>query len=263
MFFNIKNTAVALAACAVCVFAQSRPFPQAGSNGFVGTVIKPNNRTQDQLDQDVKNAFNTYKNKYYKTSSIGGYILHYSKEYGNRTISEGHGYGMIIFALMGDKDAFDKMNQFRKAKPSNINNKLMSWEIYKLSASGAEEDAATDGDLDNAYALLLAYKQWGDNSYLTDATTLINAIKQSEMHSNRRTKLGDWDNSANASRSSDWMPGHFRAFYEATKDEFWKGAADTVYALLARRYNSTSGLIADFTNGTNADPDATGGGTGE
>jgi endo-1,4-beta-D-glucanase Y len=164
---------------------------------------------------------------------------------------------MIIFALMGDKDRFDNLNQFRKAKPSTYtsNSKLMTWEVFKLSASGGEDDAATDGDLDNAYALLLAYKQWG-GSYLDEAITLINAIESSEMHTNRRTALGDWDSkSGTNSRSSDWMPGHFRAFYEATGKEFWKGAADTVYALLARRYNNSTGLIADFTYGNNADPD--------
>lgn len=78
-----------------------------------------------------------------------------------------------------------------------------------------------------------------------------------------RTNLGDWNKSGNATRSSDWMPGHFRAFYEATKDDFWLNAADTVYNLLAQCSDPTTGLIPDFAKGAPAKPDASGGGTGE
>jgi len=280
MFFNTKNTAVILIVCAVCSFAQSRPFPQAGKNGFIGTVIKPSNRTQDQLNQDVTKIYDSYKSRFHTQSGN----KHYIKATGNGepedypsgcykkelTISEAHGYGMIIFALMAgyDKDAktiFDGMNELRKAQKATGNSNLMSWVVCNINANGQVGGSATDGDLDNAYALLLAYKQWGDSKYLNDATTLINAIKSSEMHGSPyyRTNLGDWNKSGNATRSSDWMPGHFRAFREATGDAFWSQAADTVYNLLAQCSNPTTGLIPDFAKGQPAKADPTAGGTGE
>ena len=273
MFFKVKNTAVVLTACAICAFAQSRPFPQASNNGFVGTVIKPSNRTQDQLNQDVTKIYDSYKSRFLRQAGSKYYIL--AKGQGDSpcsevSISEAHGYGMIIFALMAgyDRDAktiFDGMNELRKAQKSTGNSNLMSWVVCNASASSASpDDAATDGDLDNAYALLLAYKQWGGN-YLNEAKTLINAIKSSEMHGSPyyRTNLGDWDRSANNTRSSDWMPGHFRAFREATEDAFWSQAADTVYNLLAQCSNATTGLIPDFATGAPARPDKYAGGADE
>jgi len=271
MFLSIKNTAFVLTACVVCLFAQNRPFPQAANNGFVGTVIKPSNRTQDVLNSDVIAKYDNYKNRYLKSSGNYYYIRAEGEGPGGAsalTISEAHGYGMIIFALMAGYDSnakkiFDGMNALRKAQPAESNSNLMSWIVFNVNQQ-AKQSSATDGDLDNAYALLLAYKQWGDNAYLNDAKTLINAIKSSEMHvSNYRTNLGDWDRSANNTRSSDWMPGHFRAFREATGDAFWSQAADTVYNLLAQCSNTTTGLIPDFATGIPAKADANAGGTGE
>ena len=258
------------------MFAQTRPFPQAGKFEMAGSVIKPSNKTQGVLNSDITTIFTNYKNTYLKTASGGKYYINATGEGEHpcgidpKTISEAHGYGMIIFALMAgyDSDAktiFDGMNALRKAQQSKGNAKLMSWVVCDANASSARVDnSATDGDLDNAYALLLAYKQWGDNQYLTDAKELIGAIKASSMHTSAlRTSLGDWDWSANNTRTSDWMPGHFRAFYEATGDVFWKNVADNVYTMLGQCSNPSTGLIPDFATGSPAKPDATGGGTGE
>ncbi|MGG4397493.1 glycosyl hydrolase family 8 [Paenibacillus thiaminolyticus] len=60
----------------------------------------------------------------------------------------------------------------------------------------AGSDAATDGDMDMAYALLLADKQWGSSSginYRAEAVNLINAIMQSEVNKQAwHLKHGDW-----------------------------------------------------------------------
>ncbi|MDR0304249.1 MAG: hypothetical protein LBH98_05720 [Chitinispirillales bacterium] len=251
------------------LFAQNRPFPQAADNGFVGTVIKPSNREQNDLNDDVKKLYDSYKSRFLRQSGSRYYILatgngdDEDKPCKNeQTISEAHGYGMIIFALMAgyDKDAkniFDGMNELRKAQKATGNSNLMSWVVCNVNANNVQvSSSATDGDLDNAYALLLAYKQWDDNSYLNDAKTLIDAIMSSEMHTSiYRTNLGDWDRNGNRSRSSDWMPGHFRAFYAANQKDFWRQAADTVYALLAQCSNQTTGLIPDFVTGSPAKPD--------
>ena len=53
---------------------------------------------------------------------------------------------------------------------------------------GPESGSATDGDLDIAFALLLADKQWGSGgAYLAEAKKVIAAIKEKEM--NAMTKL--------------------------------------------------------------------------
>src|SRR6185436_14412626 len=89
---------------------------------------------------------------------------------------------MMILALMASYDAnaktvFDSMNRVRKAFPSSSDPRLMSWVVPNNGDKSVKpQPPATDGDMDMAYALLLAFDQWGDeatNHYLADAKTLI------------------------------------------------------------------------------------------
>lgn len=85
------------------------------------------------------------------------------------TVSEAHGYGMLIAVLMSDYDSeahgiFDGMYRYYLAHPSGIAPHLMAWQQSDngkalIDSNGA--DSATDGDLDIAYALLLADSVWG------------------------------------------------------------------------------------------------------
>jgi len=259
------------------------PVPPPPDPSWDGHRIKPNG-TQEQLNKNVRDKYDAYKARFLKPAANGKY---YIEATGNGeggetavTISEAHGYGMMIFALMADQDAdarkyFDGMNALRKAQRSTGNPDLMSWIVIDPNSNGiATEASATDGDLDNAYALLLAHKKWGDNKYLEDAKILIDAIKKSSMHQKKlRTALGDWnqdwgnrwtDTKGYPTRSSDWMPGHFRAFAKATNDNFWNQVADNVYnTLIPEVANKITGLLPCFGTDTPLKPDPKGGETGE
>src|SRR4029078_8999971 len=96
--------------------------------------------------------------------------------------SEEHVCGMMSLALMAGHDPmaktyFDSMNKVRKAFPSREDKRLMSWVVPKTGDTSVKpQPPATDGDMDMAYALLLAYDQWGNeetNHYLADAKTVI------------------------------------------------------------------------------------------
>jgi endo-1,4-beta-D-glucanase Y len=254
-----------LAVAFFLVGCNSDPINGGDEPGGTGNAIKPNNRTQDQMDSDVTGKYNTYKNNYLVNTGNYSYIKATGTNESENaiTISEAHGYGMIIFALMDDRTNFDRMNAFRKAHPSNGNSNLMSWFVNVVGQVPNTGSTATDGDLDIAYALCLASKKWG-TTYQNEARTYINAIKATNMsQSTKRTRLGSWSNDINT-RSSDWRPAHFRAFYNVTKDDFWLQAADTVYKLIGQVSNSTTGLIPDFITGQNpARPDPNAGGTGE
>jgi hypothetical protein len=112
----------------------------------------------------------------------------------------------------------------------------------------------------------LAYRQWGEQSYLNDARNIIRGLRESTMHLNNathRTKLGDWHSwdwgnrqpfataTNTTSRTSDWRPSHFRAFAEVDDAGFWLAAADTVYALLGQVSHPITGLMPDFIIGVN------------
>ncbi|MCG8580362.1 MAG: glycosyl hydrolase family 8 [Bacteroidales bacterium] len=240
-----------------------KPFPQTI---VFDNCIKPNHISQEQMNEDVIDYFNQWLKNYVRVSNGttpgGGYYVRMNGTGGDGseiTTSEAHGYGMIVFALMAGqfKDAqkyFDGMlNMFEKHR-STGNPECMSWVIHETEEHRYDKGSATDGDMDVAYALLLADKQWGSDgaiNYLEKAKAIITeGVKQSDMSSvSMRSMLGDWDTNIYSSRSSDWMTAHFRCYHTVTSDNFWLAAADEVYKLidaLTANYSSATGLMPDF-----------------
>ena len=187
-------------------------------------------------------------------------------------VSEAQGYGMMITAIMAGYDLnaklyFDGLYNYYKAHPSIINPTLMAWQQIEGCEDVPGADAATDGDLDIAYALLLAHAQWGSAgviNYLSEANTLIDAIYTSEInHNNQTIKLGDWVSGSTSpmsysTRSSDFMPDHFRSFYEATGDNNWNLTIDRCYTInssIRTNFSPATGLMPDFIRHTNTSPD--------
>jgi endo-1,4-beta-D-glucanase Y len=262
--------------CSSSLLAQQMGFPQ---HKDFDKCIKPGFSTS-AMDSSVSKYYKTWKNNFLGTakSTPGGY---YVKAQGTSsantiTVSEAHGYGMIIMALMAGtdplaepnaRDYFDGMVKFFRAHPCETDNDLMSWEI-DTNSSGQEvfkkASTATDGDLDMAYALVLAHYQWGSAgaiNYLDEAKKVIAAIKRRDMNlTNKRVMLGDfgeWTNPSHpyyaASRPSDWMYDHFRVFADITQDSFWKQVADTAYSIYKQfipNNSAATGLISDFLKGT-------------
>ncbi|WGU92218.1 glycosyl hydrolase family 8 [Paenibacillus dendritiformis] len=253
----------------------NRPFPQHQS--YASGVIKPNNVSQSQMDNEVKRLYDEWKARYLKKNPYvsNQYFVHYNlngesdDEYPNAvTTSEANGYGMLITAYMAGHDAnaktyFDGLYRFYKAHPSEINSKLMAWQQIDngsaiVNNTEAGSDAATDGDMDMAFALLLADKQWGSSSginYRAEAVNLINAIMQSEVNQKSwHLKLGDWASDTDSkwgkgTRPSDFMLNHLRAFKAATGDSRWDNVLNQTYTIIQQLfsgYSSSTGLMPDF-----------------
>lgn len=243
-----------------------KPFPQ--SMDWVG-CIKPA-LSQTELNNDVASFYETWKSNFLKpTNTPGGYYV-----YGDCTgctvpskgTSEGHGYGMLITALMAGYDDnaktyFDGLYQYFDTHRSTTNNELMCWNVAQDERPPWTGSAA-DGDMDIAYALLLAHYQWGsdgDVNYLQEAKDMITyGLKVSDMSTaTKRVMLGDWDTDPYSTRSSDWMTGHMRAYYAATNDVFWNEAADEVYSIMntiVANYSPNTALMPDFVVGQNPQP---------
>jgi len=147
--------------------AQNFPFPQHPR--YAAGSIKPSHRTQAQLDQDVRAAYDAWKTAYLRTAgTVGGNTLWRvvcNTDGNNNTVSEGQGYGILIVALMAghDPDAraiVDGLWRYFDNYPSGGDNRLMSWNI---NANGQVQDgnsSAFDGDNDVALGLLVAASQW-------------------------------------------------------------------------------------------------------
>jgi hypothetical protein len=105
-------------------------------------------------------------------------------------------------------------------------------------------------------ALLMADRQWGSSgkwNYLQEAKNTIAAIKSICMKPDGTTR---GLSTANVSRTSDYMIGHFRAFAAATGDSFWNTAIDRAYYLanLMQTTFSSAGLMPDFIVNTDGAP---------
>jgi endoglucanase len=245
--------------------------PYPNHTNYIGNHIKPDNYSQSELDNQTSTFYKAWKNVYLKNDcKTSEYFIHSGD--GAKTISEAHGYGMMIMCFMAGyenyaQSYFDRLFNYYKSHPSRINNHLMDWQQLSCDDSpGSDDDAASDGDIDIAFSLLLAHKQWGSEgniNYLSEAKTIITAIMQDEINPNTWTvKLGDWSNTSETNyyygtRTSDFITSHFRAFSIATNNSNWNLVIDECYNLINIIQNTqsvTSGLVPDFIINTNTTP---------
>jgi endo-1,4-beta-D-glucanase Y len=262
---TMASTAGAWALMALCgaAAAQNHPF---GSHPmpYAPGAITPSHIGQAAQDDAVRAFYDAWKQRYLvQTCGAAEFVVEAKVGGGNLTVSEAHGYGMLLAVLMAgyDPDArtiFDGMVAYRRQHPSMLTPGLMAWN-QRTSCSDAEgSDSATDGDLDIAYALLMADKQWGSCGavdYAAEAASVLAGIESGEVDgSGRYLRLGDWTapddpHYYQSTRSSDFMPDHLRAFAAASGNPLWTGVLDHTYSVfdaLQTSYSPSTGLIPDF-----------------
>lgn len=173
------------------------------------------------------------------------------------TVSEGIGYGMLIMVYMSsaadDHQAeFDKLWKYWKCYGKGLNGsgcnswsgQGMDWEIDNEKGTVIGSGTASDAEFDAAVALIMAYKQWGDASYLSDAKQLISWIKSNDMESDGSIKPGsNWNPAFNPSYTA---VAAFQLFYEVTNDSFWQTAISTSLTHLRACQNAVTGLMPDW-----------------
>lgn len=265
---------------AINCFAQTPNYPFPHHVTYTSGTIKPSGFTQAQLDAHVSAYYDAWKQKYLLSSCGNGTYFVLDNDLGGGTtknddcVSEGQGYGMVIVPLMAghDPDAktiFDGLYKFFKQHLSDIDNRLMCWVETKDCKNDVSQgaDAATDGDMNIAYGLLLADKQWGSSgaiNYKQEALTILAGLKASESNNAIHTlKLGDWvGNSAkyvNSTRPSDFMYDELRAYADAANDSYWTNVMDECYSIVYTfdtGESKKSGLLPDFVINCNTIPTA-------
>lgn len=240
------------------------PFPQ--HLDYASGTIRPNHRSQAEQDGDVRAFYDYWKALYLVeagTTPQGNplFRVSFGSADPDKTVSEGQGYGMIIVALVAGYDPqaqviFDGLWEFSRAYPSDIDDRLMGWQVPPEPGSN---NSAFDGDCDMAYALLLADKQWGSGgriNYSAEAEQVIAGILESTIGpTSRLPLLGDWVDPDGTPyhqytpRSSDFMPDHFRAFGRATGDSVWAEVVNNSQAVISSlqsNHSPTTGLLPDF-----------------
>lgn len=237
----------------------AQPFGNHARPYAPGTIL-PSNHSRAQLDDAVRDFYDTWKSAYVRSGCGSGryYILSGG---GHQTVSEAHGYGMLVTVLMAGHDpeartVFDGMVRYFQDHPSEIVPSLMSWAQGSSCQNTNGANSATDGDLDIAYALLLADKQWssgGAINYRQLADEVIDGIRNGEVDSGARfVQLGDWARDGihgRATRSSDFMPAHFESFAAVTGDTSWRQIRDRSYTIMQSvqaGFAPQTGLLPDF-----------------
>jgi len=251
------------------LFAQSnRPFPQHIQ--YFQETILPNHISQNAMDEAVRSFYDAWKEQYIRDGCGTGeyYVWFENTSGGKQCVSEGQGYGMIIVALMAGYDTaaktiYDGLFRYCKSHPAKRDPQLMSW-AQRNGCKNIDGSSATDGDMDIAYSLLLANKQWGNKGkidYLHEARMMIASIMKNEV--NQQTFSILLSNAVENDskdyfdmRSSDFMPAHFKAFQKATGNISWNKVVDNNYALfqnLQKKYSPQAGLLPDFIQHINRD----------
>ncbi|WPU93032.1 glycosyl hydrolase family 8 [Mucilaginibacter sabulilitoris] len=256
-----------LAGTRVNAQAVLKPFPQ--HSAYTTGSVKPSHLPQQQLDKQVTTYYDQWKARYVKAGCAKDQYYIWFENKGKECVSEGQGYGMIITALMAgyDKNAqitFDGLYNYYKAHPAKSSPYLMAW-AQGANCKDIDRSTATDGDMDIAYSLLLAAKQWGTNgklNYLREAGIMIAAIMQHEINPKTyAVLLSDAIEHDSKDyfdmRSSDFMPAHFKAFENILKNGKWQKAISNNYqlfSLMQTKYSPDAGIIPDFIKDTYKTP---------
>jgi endo-1,4-beta-D-glucanase Y len=199
----------------------------------------------------VKSAYETWKTATLSADGAGGFLRIRKPDSGTvvgSTVSEGMGYGLLLSVYFGEQSVFDQLWKYTALYLNDHG--LMDWEIDpngKVIGTGA----ATDGDEDIAFALLMADRQWGgqgslSSPYIELAKSMIEAILKFEVDTTRNSMLipGDAWGNVDVTNLSYFAPAYFRVFGEVTgKTAEWNAVIDENYAILFRSLNAESGNL--------------------
>src|SRR5574344_866297 len=239
--------------------AGNYPFPQNYQYPY-GSIY-----TGTNVQSKIQGLYTAWKAKYYTEGTIGTTAcarikFMQSGETGTKTVSEGIGYGMLIFVYLdtatnNTQDEFDRLWQYYK---KNMNgNGVMNWKVNAFTgtvASGTgNANGATDAELDVAQALLLAHKQWGSTgtiNYLDEAKTLISNIWNHEVTASKaRLKPGDaFENYYNPCY---FITNAMQLFADVESSQGWtthnwSSIINGCYSLMTTSRNTSTGLIPDW-----------------
>ncbi|HEX3018735.1 MAG TPA: glycosyl hydrolase family 8 [Chitinispirillaceae bacterium] len=201
----------------------------------------PKTLTNEHFDK----WYSSYKKSNLLPECNGG--IRTASENASETKVESMGWAMIIAAYMGDKTTFDGLYKFYKSKIQGHG--MMGW---KVTCGGVSDGgSASDGDLDVAFAMVVASWQWGD-SYKTEAINVIKTVKKlivncsgTSVIAGGMSGMGTYGG-CNETDISYHTPAFFRCFAEISGDDAWNKLAEDSYILLNNGADKTTGLVPDW-----------------
>jgi endo-1,4-beta-D-glucanase Y len=223
----------------------------AGGPTAVAAFPFPQAATSSHCSYPTTAAYEDWKTATITSDGASGYLRVKKPDSGTvigSTVSEGIGYGMLLAVYMGDQALFDSL--WRYCSLYLDDQGLMHWEIGP-TGQVIGTGAASDGDEDIAWALVMASRQWGgkgslDDSYLDLAKVLIDRIWTYEVDTTRNYMLkpGDQWGDVDITNPSYFSPAYYRVFGQLTgKTADWNKVIDSSYAIISASLNATSGNL--------------------
>jgi len=173
------------------------------------------------------------------------------------TTSENQANAMLRALTMNDKVAFDVIWKWTKENMQvRGTDALLSWKIT-LDERGfnhlADTSSLANADEDSAFALLLAYRKWGDTHYLHDAKKIVTDLWKNEVKerngilylvSTRETLMSERKLLVNPSYLA---PFQYTAFAQIDPAHNWQKLTTDSYSLLDKlQSQSKAGLISNW-----------------
>src|SRR5579863_10020072 len=199
---------------------------------------------------DATAAYNKWKSDLVVSDGARGFLRvirpNSSGAVVNSSNSEGIGYGMLLAVYANDQNTFDNLWKYEQLFLDNHG--LMNWYISPDGNTVLGSGAATDGDEDMAFALLMADKRWGgkgslSTTYLAAAKTQIGLLWQYEVDPNHAYVLTSGDQSdGSVINISYFAPAYYREFGAATNAAAnWKKVIDECYTVISATLNAQNG----------------------
>lgn len=197
-------------------------------------------------------SYSAWKAALVTSSGAGGYLrVDGGPGYKNGTVSEGIGYGMLLAAYLDDRATFDGLWEYAKSHRNSRG--LMAWYI-RADNTVVDRNAATDGDQDMAFALIVADARWG--GYRPDALALIASLRRHTVDAKTYLPLPDdvpsGDMEAAYLNPSYFAPAYYKAFAAYTGDSSWTRVADKSYEVIAnihaRSAAGQTGLLPEWSD---------------
>ncbi|MGL4611694.1 MAG: glycosyl hydrolase family 8 [Trueperaceae bacterium] len=216
---------------------------------YGGTLV-PNGVDANTVISDLYAKWKSERLAYAPEKGLqSGEILPTSNDqFNNGMVSEGIGYCMLLSVYNNDKTVFDGCWKFGKRNLNQYG--LIPW-LFDSNSQLADSNNATDGDLDAAFALIVAFKKgWG---YEQDAKNLIDAILTHCVHSDNSLERGQANNPKNQINTSYISPGYFKVFADFTGNNRWLDVRDKNYSILETALDKSNVLLIPHEVDTNGD----------
>jgi endoglucanase len=215
----IPITAAAVAAVLVAGgIAVAAVHPWSATEPDAGGVATPTSTTAPSGTRSAAQLRTDFLDRYVRDGRV------VRTDQGGDTVSEGQAYGLLIAYAAGDRERFGEIWTWTK-RHLLTDDSLLAWRWTKEDGV-ADEQSASDADLDAARALVLAGAEWDDDRYTTAGKTMAKAVLDHETATTDLGRIllpGPWADSEPYRYDASYAsPAAYRVLARATGDDRWK-----------------------------------------